>query len=206
MRHFLSGLLFLTLGLGISAVSAADFVEGKDYTKLATPQPDGGDKVEVIEFFWYGCTHCNDFEPYISAWKKKVPENVKVTLVPAVFRPQWKIHAQTFYALELLGLVDKLQSKIFDQIHKERKPANTIEEMTDMVVGLGVDRQEFIDATNSFVVDSQIRKAVKLLQDYKISGVPTMAVNGKYMTSAGLTGGYPQMLEVVDYLIGLESK
>ena len=207
MRHFLSGLIIIAFSIAAPlAAGAAEYQEGEHYTKLASPQPGGGDKVEVIEFFWYGCSHCNDFEPHISKWKKTVPENVKVTFVPAIFRPQWKVHAQTYYAIELLGLVDKVHSRVFDQIHKHHKPANTIEQMADIVAELGVDRQEFLDAVGSFVVDSQIRKAAKMLQDYRISGVPTVAVNGKY-TITGLTaGGHPQMLDVADYLIGLESE
>lgn len=206
MRKILCGILALfCVACGAETVQSP-YQDGKHYQRLPSEQPDGGDKVEVMEFFWYGCSHCADFEPYMQSWKASKPANVKVTLVPAIFRPDWRAAAQAYYALEALGQADKIHPMIFDQIHKLRKPHSTPEHYADMVAELGVNRKEFVDAMNSFVVDSRIRQAEKLLRDYRVAGVPTVAVNGKYTTGGGMAGSYAELLKVMNHLVALESK
>lgn len=181
------------------------FQEGKDYTRLANPQPDGGDKIEVIEFFWYGCPHCAHFAPYMEDWMKSKPAGVKVTLVPAIFRPDWMVGAQAYYALEMLDALN-VHPAVFTKIHEDHKAHQTIEQYAEIVSELGVDKQKFLDASKSFVVDAKVRRAAQMVRDYMIRGVPTLAVNGKYMTSASLAGGNEEALRVVDYLVTLEKK
>jgi thiol:disulfide interchange protein DsbA len=212
MRQIFAGIaVFLCLGLvgNVYAESAAPdepaFQEGKDYTRLANPQPDGGDKIEVIEFFWYGCPHCAHFAPYMEDWMENKPAGVKVTLVPAIFRPDWAVAAQAYYALEMLDALD-VHPAIFTKIHEEHKAHQTIEQYAAIVSELGVDKQKFLDASKSFVVDAKVRRAAQMIRDYQIRGVPTLAVNGKYMTSASLAGGNEEALRVVDYLVMLERK
>jgi thiol:disulfide interchange protein DsbA len=213
MRQILFGIAaFLCIAVNACASESAppapaqaEFKEGVHYIRLADAQPDGGDKIEVIEFFWYGCPHCAAFDPYIQTWKQSKPAGVKFTPVPAIFRPDWVVGAKAFYALELLDALE-VHSKVFDKIHKEHKAHQTPEHYAEIVAELGVDKQKFLDATKSFVVDSKVRRAAQMIRDYRIMAVPTLAVNGKYTTSGSLAGSNQEVLSVVDYLIGLEKK
>ncbi len=195
------------LGLGVSGVAAAgDFSEGIEYKKIEAQPTGSGDKVEVLEFFWYGCPHCYHFEPDIRAWQAKKPGNVVFRRVPAIFRPEWKVHARAYYALLNMGVIESLHGKIFDEIHKHRKPLNTRDSMADFVARHGVDRQRFIEEYNSFTVDGQVRKALKKQKAYNISGVPTVAVNGQYVTNGSMAGDYPTLIRVIEHLVEAESK
>ncbi len=199
-------LIFLLLMMSSVVSQAADFTEGVNYKKI-TPQPtDTGVKIEVLEFFWYGCPHCYSFEPYIKAWKKTKPANVEFVRVPAVFRPDWEVQARTYYALSNMGVIEDLHGKIFSAIHKDKKRLNKKASITDFVVENGVDRKKFETEYNSFSVDSMVRKAKKKQTAYKIQGVPTVAVNGKYMTSGSMSGSYENLIKIVDYLVKKESK
>ncbi|HEX7027812.1 MAG TPA: thiol:disulfide interchange protein DsbA/DsbL [Gammaproteobacteria bacterium] len=207
MRQILFGIAtFLCLATSAWALdppASGKYAEGVHYNRLASPQPGGGEEIEVIEFFWYGCPHCADFDPFIQSWKKSKPEGVKFTLVPAVFMPEWEVGAKAFYALQMLDALE-VHSRVFDQIHKERKPHQTAEHYAEIVAGLGVDKQKFLDALKSFVVDAKVRRARQMIRDYRIMGVPTLAVNGKYTTSASMAGGNQAMLRVLDHLVALE--
>lgn len=199
-------LLFLLLMMGSVAIQAADFTEGVDYKKVAPQLTDTGSKIEVLEFFWYGCSHCYAFEPYIKAWKKTKPANVEFVRIPAVFRPDWEVQARTYYALSNMGVIEDLHGKIFTAIHKDKKRLNKKASITDFVVENGVDRKKFETEYNSFSVDSMVRKAKKKQTAYKIQGVPTIAVNGKYMTSGSMSGSYENLIKILDYLVKKESK
>lgn len=199
-------LIFLLLMMSPLVSQAADFTEGVNYKKI-TPQPtDTGAKVEVLEFFWYGCPHCYSFEPYIKAWKKTKPANVEFVRIPAVFRPDWEVQARTYYALSNMGVIEDLHGKIFSAIHKDKKRLNKKASITDFVVKNGVDRKKFEAEYNSFSVDSMVRKAKKKQTAYKIQGVPTIAVNGKYMTSGSMSGSYENLIKIIDHLVKQESK
>jgi len=199
-------LIFLLLMVSSVVLHAADFTEGVNYKKVTPQSTETGDKVEVLEFFWYGCPHCYAFEPYISAWEKTKPANVEFVRVPAVFRPDWEVQARTYYALKNMGVVEDLHGKIFTAIHKDRQRLNTKEALTDFVVKNGVDRKKFEAEYNSFSVDSMVRKAKKKQTAYKIQGVPSVAVNGKYLTSGSMSGSYENLIKIIDYLVKEESK
>jgi len=199
-------LIFLLLMISSVASHAADYTEGVNYKKI-TPQPtDTGSKIEVLEFFWYGCPHCYAFEPYINAWKKTKPANVEFVRVPAIFRPDWEVQARAYYALSNMGVVEELHEKIFNAIHKNRKRLNKKNLITDFVVENGVDRKKFEAEYSSFSVDSMVRKAKKKQTAYKIQGVPSVAVNGKYLTSGSMSGSYENLIKIIDYLVAKESK
>lgn len=184
---------------------AAEYKEGTHYQRIAKQATDSGDKVEVIEFFWYGCPHCNIFDPILETWVKNKPDNVVFKRVPAVFRPEWKVHARAYYALQVMGVGEKYHSKIFDEIHKNKKRIDTLDSLTDFLVKQGIDKQKFTDMYNSMSVDGMVRKAIKQLAGYKIQGVPAMAVNGKYVVSGRSAGSYENMILIVDYLIKKEA-
>jgi protein dithiol oxidoreductase (disulfide-forming) len=191
------------------AWAAEKFQEGVNYQRISVdpiPGNAGRGEVEVIEFFSYACSHCAAFEPYIKRWGQHKPKHAKLTFVPVVFNDGWVVYAKTYYALELLGAVDKAHAHVFDAIHVRKKPAKTAEQIADIVAEAGVNRKKFLDSMNSFAVDSRLRHSAQLSQAYRLSGVPTIAVAGKYVTAGGMVGSYDQLLEVIDYLVALESK
>jgi len=199
-------LIFLSLMMSSVMLQAAGYSEGVEYKKLTLQPTDTGDKIEVLEFFWYGCPHCYSFEPYIKAWKKTKPANVEFVRVPAIFRPDWEVQARAYYALSNMGVIEDIHGKIFTAIHKDKKRLNKKELLTDFVVKNGVDRKKFEEEYNSFTVDSMVRKAKKKQAAYQIQGVPSVAVNGKYLTSGSMSGSYDNLVKIIDYLIETESK
>jgi len=199
-------LSFVLLLLASFIVQAAGFTEGVDYKKVVPQSTETGSKIEVLEFFWYGCPHCYHFEPYLKAWKKTKPANVEFVRVPAIFRPDWEVQARAYYALKNMGVVEEMHSKIFDAIHKDKKRLNKKHALTDFIVANGVDREKFEAEYSSFSVDSMVRKAKKKQTAYQIEGVPSVAVNGKYLTSGSMSGSYENMLKIINQLIEVESK
>ncbi len=199
-------LVLLFLLVSTTVLQAAGYTEGVEY-KALPPQPtDSGDKIEVLEFFWYGCPHCYTFEPYIKAWKKTKPDNVEFSRVPAIFRPDWEVQARTYYALTNMGLIEDLHEKIFAAIHNDKKKLNTKEQLTDFVVQNGVDRKKFEEEYKSFSVDTMVRKAKKKQTAFKIQGVPSIVVNGKYLSSGSMSGSYENLVKILDFLVAKESK
>ena len=193
--------------LAFSAINVYAFQAGKDYKLVAEPQPTStGEKIEILEFFWYGCPHCNSFEPFLNTWKASKPANVEFIRVPAVFRPSWKVQARTYYALEAMGKIEEVHGQIFDAIHKRRTKLNSLAQMADFLADKGIDKEAFIKQYRSFSIDGKVRKANKLVKDYKISGVPTVIINGKYMTDGRSAGSYDKMIGVMNHLIKEESK
>jgi len=199
-------LVFLLLVVSSACSQAEDYKEGVHYKKLPQAVTTTSDKIEVLEFFWYGCPHCYSFEPYIKSWKKTLADNVEFARVPAIFRPDWEIQARTYYALSNLGVIETVHGKIFDEVHNNKKHLNTLKSMTDFVVKSGVDREKFLEEYNSFGVNSLVRKAKKKQSEYKIQGVPGVVVNGKYLASGSMAGNYENMVKIIDHLISLESK
>lgn len=187
-------ILLLSVGLGLAAVSSvrADIVEGRDYTVLPEPRPTESSKnIEVLEFFWYGCPHCNDLHPLIKAWQKKMPKDVSFRYVPAVFRANWVVGSKTFYALEALSVRDKLHDKVYDAIHLDKIDLSKEDILFDWMAKQGIERPKFIDAYNSFSVQNQATRSTQMSKDYNLSGVPALVVDGRYLTS-GRMGGTPQ--------------
>jgi len=198
-------LVFSILFIFNSMACAETYEEGKHYKRIDQPKTIDSDKVEVLEFFWYGCPHCYSFEPYLDKWKKNKPENVEFVRVPATFQPLWVLHARAYYALQMLGAEEKIHLKFFSEIHNKKNYMKTFDAVTAFVQENGVERSEFIDAMNSFTVETQIRKATKVVTDYKLNGVPAVAVNGKYLISASMAGSYDNMIKIMNYLIAKES-
>ena len=177
-------------------------VEGKQFTKVEPPVPPiAPGKIEVIEFFSYACPHCSAFEPTISAWSKKLPADVAFHRVPVPFLMNFENLMRTYYALETLGLVDTMQAKVFTAIHVERNYLSTPADIAALMAKNGVDAAKFTSVFNSFSVASSVTRAKKLMAAYRLDGVPTMTVQGRYATSPGLAGGPTQATDVVDYLV-----
>ena len=182
--------------------------EGTDYLVLEKPAaieaPAG--KIEVVEFFWYSCPHCNQFEPQFEAWMKKAPKDVAVRRVPVSFRPDFEPQQRLFYALESMGKVDDMQMKVFNAIHAEKQTLNTGDQIAAWVEKQGLNKAKFVEAYNSFPVVTKVRKATQLQDAYKVDGVPSLGVAGRYYTSGSLAGTLERAVVVADHLVGLARK
>jgi len=196
--------LFLMLAWAMP-VQAQSYSEGKNYTRLAQEQTtQSGKSIEVLEFFWYGCPHCYQFEPTIAKWKKNKPANVHFIRVPAPLNPSWMPHTKAFYALEIMGKGEQYHQALFNAMHVERKKLYDMASITQFLASQGVDEKAFTSNVNSFAVEMRARQAMKLSKSYQLSGVPMMAVNGKYTISAQQAGGYKQLIEITNHLINKE--
>ncbi len=171
---------------------------------IATSVPEG--KVEVIEFFWYGCPHCYHMEPQLDAWLKKKPENVVFKRVPAPINSSWTVHSYFYYTAEALGVSDQLHKPLFEAMHDKKRKLYDEQSLVDFAVEQGVDRQKFTDTWNSFGVYVKVQQARKLGQRYSLDGVPAVGIDGKYKTSGSLAGTYSKMFEIIDQLIARISK
>ncbi|MFC0398084.1 thiol:disulfide interchange protein DsbA/DsbL [Paraburkholderia rhizosphaerae] len=204
MKKLLS-LLCLSLGLITAAASASPTapVAGKDYTVLSSPQPVEvpAGKIEVIEFMWYGCPHCNEFDPYLEDWIKKQGPDVVFKRVPVAFRDDFIPHSKMYHAIDALGLAQELTPKIFHEIHVNKDYLLTPEAQTAFLSKQGVDPKKYMEAYNSFSTQTALQRDTKLITDYKIDGVPTLAVQGKYETGPAQTNTLPGTIQVLDYLV-----
>ncbi len=205
IRHLAGILLAFSLSSFYLPTLAAE--AGVDYLELATPRPtETKGKIEVIEFFWYRCPHCYRLEPELNAWAKKLPKDVALRRVPAILNDSWEPLARAYYALDTLGLADKLHGKVFRAIHGENIDLNKPEVFFDWAAKQGADKTKLMQAYNSFSVNTQVMHSRQVAQEYKLTGVPAFAVNGKYVTSAYLTGSNPALFETLDTLIQDERK
>lgn len=204
--HSLS-LVAAAAGTGLVASGAAQAqggpVEGRHYRRLAQPLPvAGGGKVEVVEFFWYGCPHCYALEPFVEQWLAKLPPDVSFRRMPAAFTPQYEFHQKVYYALEAMGALPTVHRKLFDAIHQQKKRMGTEAEVSAFVATLGVDGAKFTETLKSFSVLGKVRQATNLSNAYAIDGVPAIGVHGRYLTSPSMAGSNERTFEVVDFLVG----
>ncbi len=179
------------------------FQEGKDFQKLskpvATDAPAG--KIEVIEFFWYSCPHCNAFEPVLDAWIKAASKDLVIRRVPVAFNASFLSQQKLYYALEGMGKLDAVHAKVFRAIHVEKLKLTKDEDIFAWVGNQGVDVAKFKEIYNSFNVANQARRAAQLQADYGVEGVPSMGVAGRYYTDGTMAGSMQTVLQVVDYLV-----
>lgn len=206
MRKLISALgLALPLLFGHQAALALD--AGIDYTPVAPAQRTEvkPGQVEVLEFFWYRCPHCYHLESELNTWVKGLPRNVVFKRVPGILNDKWIPLAKVYYALEAMGLIDKLHGDVFHAIHGQGIDLNDPDTFFAWAAAKGVDRKQLESAYHSFGVNSKVMRARQMTQAYKLTGVPGFAVNGKYTTSAYLTGTQARMFEALDGLIAMES-
>ena len=196
-------------GLGLATAGAARAqgapVEGKDYLRLQSAAPvtlpSPQKKVEVVEFFSYGCPHCFAFEPVLERWAKTLAPDVYFHQLPVGFSLVYQMQQKLFFALEDLGLREALHMKIFTAIHQQRRSLDTEAEMVAFLGTLGVDGAKFSAAFRSFNVNTRAARARQMSEAYKLDGVPTVGIQGRFVTSAALTGSHERATAVTDYLI-----
>ncbi len=197
----LLGLALIAALLPVS-LHAAD--EGIDYAVLKPAQPtETGDKVEVLEVFWYGCPHCWYLEPDMKEWVATMPEGVAFRRMPAT-GPRWEPHARAYYAAESLGKLDQFHEALFKAMQVEKRRIMTEDDLVKFAGGIGIDPDEFRAAYNSFYVETRVKKADEMGRRYGIDGVPAVIVNGKFRTSPSQTGGQERMMEVLNALVAQE--
>ena len=179
-------------------------VEGRDYRLVRPAQnsdvPAG--KIEVIEFFWYGCPHCNSLEPLLNDWASKLPDDVVLRRVHVPFGD--RRHQQLYYTLESMGLAEKLSDVVFRTIHVDGNRLDTPDRMVAVLSKHGVDKDKFLDTWKSFTVRTKMSRGTQLTQAYGVDGVPAMAVAGKYYTAPSLVGSNAGALRVIDWLVQKE--
>ncbi len=193
-------LAFITLAFASAFISA--WAQTPGYAPVSPPQPtEATGKVEVIEFFWYGCPHCYHLEPEIAAWLKKLPGDVAFKRVPAVPSDSWGELARVFYTFEAMGLLEQHHARIFDAIHKDNQNLGNRKIREQWLAKNGIDPKKYEEVEKSFTVATKLQRAKQMTQAYKVDSVPRFVVQGKYYTSAELAGGASRMFEVVDELI-----
>ena len=203
-RLLLSAALALTSLWACAAEEAPQqvFEEGIHYDVISPPirTPNPG-KIEVVEFFWYGCGHCFNFEPMISQWKKTLADDVEFQPTPAMWNPTMELHARAFYAAEALGVGETIHPAIFQAMNVDRKPLKSEQELARLFEANGVATEDFTKAFNSFGVNSQVRQASARARAAKLTGTPAMMVDGKYFISTRKAGSQANMLKLADYLV-----
>jgi len=188
----------------LAQAQAKAFQSGSDYLTLDRPAPTEAPagQVEVVEFFWYNCPHCNAFEPLFDGWAKKVPKDVSVRRAPVAFRADFEPQQRLYYVLEGMGKVDELHKKVFHAVHVEKQQLNTADQIAAWAEKQGIAKAKFVEMYNSFSVSTKVRKATQLQDAYAVDGVPALGINGRYFTSGTQAKTLERALQVTDYLIG----
>jgi protein dithiol oxidoreductase (disulfide-forming) len=180
-----------------------NFQEGQDYVALdkRVPGDTAAGRVEVIEFFWYSCPHCNAFEPMLEQWIAKLPKDVTLRRVPVGFRDDFVPQQRLFYALEAMGKLEELHKKVFYAIHVEKRALNNQGSIGDWLATQGVNKAKFDELYNSFAVQTKTTRATKLQNDYKVGGVPALGIAGRFYTDGSLAQSMGRALQVTDWLV-----
>lgn len=194
--------MLLAVSLGAYAQSPRLPVAGREFVVLDPPRPvSTGDRIEVIEFFYYGCPICYEAQPHIARWLVKTGPAVTLRRVPAVSAEGWEPFAKTFYALEAVGQLARLHWPVYDNHHFDGKRLNEVKNLLEWLTQNGVDTEKFRDALNSDETKAKVESAQKMLETYSVRGVPTFVVDGRYATSARMANGVKEMMEVVEHLV-----
>ena len=193
-------------GLSLAGASPA-FAQAQGYELIEPAQNTAAaDQVEVLEYFWLGCPHCYAFEPYIEDWKADMPSGVALVREAPPLNPSWEQHSRAFYAARALGKEDEFVAAAFEAIHKDGKRLRKPDEIAEVAAEVGLDADKFIKTMTSFTVETALRRSVKLARGAGLTGVPTVVINGKYRTGAGLAGGNAGMIDVIDRMVAIEKQ
>ena len=205
--HIIRLLFSLLLLVVVSPVSAQEHTHGGPaYTQIKPALPTlSGDKIEVAEIFWYGCSHCYTFEPYVKSWLETLPEDVAFRPVPGVLNSRWAVHARGYFAAEKMGALEQFHTPLFRALHAQRRNIFTRDTLIDFAAEVGLDKKEFARHYDSNETEVKMKQAFLMARDARITGVPAVIVNGKYLVSAS-AGSFERMIETIDELIREERR
>ena len=204
-RRQFSQAALASMALSAATVSAqtAPYQEGIEYVSLdkRVPTEAGKGKIEVIEFFWYSCPHCNAFEPRFASWVKALPKDVEVKRVPVRFRDDFEPQQRMYYVLEALDKVEALHGKLFQAIHVEKQTLGSAEALAQWADKNGIPKAKFVELYNAFGVVTKAKRAHQLQEAFKVQGVPALGIGGRFYTDGSLSGSMERALQITDYLI-----
>jgi len=202
-KTLFASLAILALSFNVSLAQDEAFQEGTHYETMAEVQSiSTGDKIEVLELFWYRCPHCNTLEVPLQKWLKNgKPQNAEYVAFPAVLSSRWEPEARAFYTMEALGLLDELHGKLFYAIHSEHKSVSTAKALAEWVAEQGFSAQDVLDTYDSFAVNTKLNYAKTMTRKYGIQGVPAVIVDGKFRTSVSQAGDFDTLFEVINFLV-----
>jgi len=197
----------LMLTAATFAFAAAGALAQQPWQQLTPAQPtEAGGKVEVIEFFWYGCPHCYSLEPAVVTWAKKAPADVVFKRVPALPSDSWGEGARMFYTLESMGKLEEFHQKVFDAIHKQNVNMSNKKMRDEWLQKNGIDPAKYAEVEKSFTVATKVNRAKQMTYAYRVESVPRVVVNGKYVVTAEQAGGVDRVFQIVDQLVGMARK
>ncbi|MFH1044942.1 MAG: thiol:disulfide interchange protein DsbA/DsbL [Pseudomonadota bacterium] len=200
----LAALLLAFAPTGVHAQTQSMPQLGRDYVRLDPPRPvASGDKIEVIEFFYYGCLVCYELEPTLARWSFNAPGSIMLRRVPAMSSDNWDNFARLFYTLEATGQLARLHWPVYDNFHFDGVKLNEEAAMLDWVSHNGIDKEEFSGIYHSPEIQAKLAEAREMTRNYEIRGVPSIVVDGKFVTSARMTGGTRELMQVVVQLVEL---
>lgn len=170
--------------------------------RLIEPQPvETGDKIEVVDFFWYGCPYCNALQPALAAWDQRKPADVVLRRIPVILRDTWAPHARIFYTLEAVGEIERLHPRVYYGYHVEELPMSKPDVMAEWAAKNGIDRQKWLDAYSSPEVERKVQRAKELTRRYNVQGTPTLVVDGHYLTSGNMAETLPGVIPILEDLV-----
>jgi len=199
LRKIIVSILMLMPFLASAAQSVP--LEDVEYKRIPAQPVETGKNIEVREFFWYGCSHCYALEPHLQRWLKKLPRHVTFVRTPGVFNERWAVHARAYYSFEALGITEKMHGPLFRAIHAEKQQLGDPQSIAEFVAKNGGDRKLFLDTYQSFGVQANLNQAIQLARGVGLESVPTLVVDGKFVTNANIAGGYDRVPRVLDYMI-----
>ena len=201
-RAAIAGLALLALAGRVAAqeVRARQNIE---YRLIPAQPVETGERIEVIDFFWYGCPFCNNLQPALEEWLKRKPDDVALRRIPVILRDSWAPHARIYYALELLGEVERLHLKVYEGYHVEQLHMSKPEVMEQWAAKHGIERRRWLDAYFSPENDARIARAFQATKRYDVQGTPSVVVDGRYLTSSSMTPGVRGVIPVVEDLVRL---
>ena len=179
-------------------------VFAQKYVQISTEKQQESKSIIIYEFFWYGCPHCYNLEPTMERIEADLDKDTEIVKLPVALRDSWIPHAKLFYALQQMGKIDEVHNLIFEEIHLEDNRLNTEQQMVDFLGKHGIDTNKFMEKYNSFGTEARIKKASNLAKKYQINSVPTIIVNGKYLTSGSYVSSYDELYSVINLLIERE--
>jgi thiol:disulfide interchange protein DsbA len=200
------GCLALIAVAGFAAPAPAQEIRARqnvEYRLIETQKPETGGRIEVIDFFWYGCPYCNELQPALEDWIKRKPGDVALRRIPVILRDTWAPHARIYYTLELLGEVERLHLKVYHSYHVEELSMSKPDVMEQWAVKNGIERRRWVDAYFSPEVDARIARAFQAAKRYNVQGTPSVVVDGRYLTSSSMTPTVRGMVPVLEDLVRL---